>query len=59
MGIDKEMSIEQLLRNYSYMVIKKRAELEQVSDSTKEYGSIEFYNDELKRIEQALKETKK
>ena len=49
------MSIEQLLRNYSYMLIKERGKLENVPDSTKEYGTIEFYNDELKRIEQALK----
>lgn len=53
------MNIKQLLRNYSYMLIKERDKLENISASTnKKTGTIEFYNDELKRIEQALKELK-
>lgn len=45
------MSIKQLLRNYSYLLIKKK---EQTPKN--EVGNIEWYNDELERIEQALKE---
>ena len=47
------MSTKQLLKNYSYMLLKK-------IDATpkKEKGDIEWYEDELKRIEDALKETK-
>lgn len=48
-------SVRKLLRNYSYMLIKERCKLEDAPDSTKEYGTIEFYNDELKRIEQTLR----
>ncbi len=49
-------SVNQLLKNYSYMLIKEHGKLESVTDSTKQLGTIEFYTDELKRIEQALKE---
>ena len=49
------LKTEQLLRNYSYLLIKERCKLENVSASTKEYGTIEFYNNELKRIEQTMK----
>ena len=50
------MSVKQLLRNYSYMLIKERGKLESVGDSAKKCGQIEFYNKELKRIEQALED---
>lgn len=44
------MSIKQLLKNYSYMLLKK-------IDATpkEEKGNIEWFEGELKRIEQALK----
>lgn len=44
------MGVDQLLKNYSYML------LEELEHTPKEkVGDTEFYNDELERIEQALK----
>ena len=43
------MSIKQLLRNYSYLLLEK---LRHILKRNK--GDIEFYNDELKRIDQAI-----
>ena len=48
------MSLNQLLRNYTYMLLKELAEVEHTYPA--KVGDIEYYKAELKRVEKAKEE---